>query len=70
MIDHVLNPNNLVRALHEVRKNGGASGTDRMETDELNTYWNSNRECIVTEIQKGKYQPQAILGVESSEARS
>lgn len=53
-----------MRALREVRKNGGASGIDRMETDELNTYWNSNRECIVTEIQKGKYQPQAILGVE------
>ena len=70
MIEQVLNPNNIMRAYRQVKKNDGSSGVDRIKIKELYNYLKNNRERIETEIREGKYMPQPILGVESSEARS
>jgi retron-type reverse transcriptase len=70
MIEQVLNPNNIMRAYRQVKKNDGSAGVDRIKVKELYNYLKNNRERIETEIREGKYMPQPILGVESSEARS
>jgi group II intron reverse transcriptase/maturase len=64
MIEQVLNPINVKRAYRQVVKNKGSAGVDGMSVKELYDYLSKNRERIESELRKGTYLPQAILGVE------
>jgi len=64
MIEAVLHPANLMRALRQVERNKGASGVDGMKVDELYGHLQIHREGIKTSIRDGSYLPQPILGVE------
>lgn len=64
MIEQVLNRRNVMRAYRQVVTNKGSAGVDGMPVRELYEYLTKNRERIETEIRRGKYMPQAILGVE------
>ena len=64
MIEQVLNPRNMMRAYRQVVSNKGSAGVDGMSVKELYNYLTNNRERIESELRKGKYLPQAILGVE------
>jgi len=64
MIEQVLNRRNVMRAYRQVMSNKGSAGVDGMPVKELYKFLSENRERIETEICQGKYQPQAILGVE------
>lgn len=64
MIEQVLNQNNVMRAYRQVVSNKGSAGVDGMSVKELYEYLTKNRERIESELRKGKYLPQAILGVE------
>ncbi len=70
MIETVLNPRNLNRALTQILKNKGSAGVDGMLVDELYDYSKQNRERIKQSIRQEKYRPQPILGVEPSGASS
>jgi len=63
MIEQVLNRRNITQAYRQVRANKGSAGVDGMTVQELYDYLNENRERIESEIRRGKYLPQAILGV-------
>jgi len=64
MIEAVLHPANLMRALRQVEGNKGAAGVDGMKVEELHAHLQIHREGIKVSIREGSYLPQPILGVE------
>jgi RNA-directed DNA polymerase len=64
MIEQVLNRNNLIRAYRRVMSNKGSAGIDGMTVKGLYNHLLKNREVVETQIRRGTYLPQAILGVE------
>jgi group II intron reverse transcriptase/maturase len=64
MIEQVLNPRNVMKAYRQVLRNKGSAGVDGMSVKELYKHLTNNRERIESELRKGKYLPQPILGVE------
>lgn len=53
-----------MRAYFQVVSNKGSAGVDGMPVKELYAHLVKNREQTETDIRLGRYQPQAILGVE------
>jgi len=64
MIEQVLNRRNMMRAYRQVVSNKGSAGIDGMAVTELYAHLTRNREQLESDTREGKYQPQAILGVE------
>lgn len=64
LFDRVLDRNNLLRALKQVRRNKGAPGIDGMTVDALpdylNKYWSSIRKQLVD----GSYRPKPVKRIE------
>ena len=65
MIEKVLQPKNLTKAYFKVLSNGGSSGVDKMEVEELRSYIDLNRSSISLSILDCNYIPSAIRGVET-----
>ena len=64
MIEEILHPLNLRRALRQAERNRGASGVDGMKADGLRPYFRANRERLQTAVRTGSYLPKAIKGME------
>ena len=64
MIEQVLHPRNLERALRQVVINKGSAGIDGLRTDQLIKYLETHKPKLLQEINGNKYLPQPILGVE------
>ncbi|MGE4348023.1 MAG: group II intron reverse transcriptase/maturase [Flavobacteriaceae bacterium] len=64
LIEQVINRQNMMRALNQVKQNKGSAGVDRMSVSELYDYLTNNRESIEQSLLNGTYLPQPILGVE------
>ena len=64
MIEQVFNRRNMQKAYQHVMKNKGSAGVDGMSLKELSVYVKNHRDEIAHALSKGKYLPQAILGVE------
>lgn len=57
-------PQNLQRAIKQVKRNKGSCGVDGMEVDELDGYFRTNWTEIKSTIENGTFQPAKVLGVE------
>ena len=64
MIEQVLHPYNLQRALKQVIVNKGSAGVDGMKVSELTDYFRKEKDTIIRSMKDENYSPQAILGVE------
>lgn len=64
MIERVLHPHNMQRALKQVIANKGSAGVDRMSVKELTEHVRKSRKHLYTSIKEMEYLPQPILGVE------
>jgi retron-type reverse transcriptase len=64
MIEEVVHPYNMMRALKQVVRNKGSAGVDGMRVGELYDYYRTNRKAIVESVRGGTYLPKPILGVE------
>jgi len=64
MLEQMLHPYNLQRALKQVLVNKGSAGVDGMKTTELMEYFQKEKDFISLKIRNGNYFPQAILGVQ------
>ena len=64
MIEQVLNPRNVMRALKQVKSNDGSAGVDGISAKELYDLLPYMRQHVYPQIRKGKYLPEPILGVE------
>lgn len=64
MIEQILTRKNLLQAMHKVRQNHGSAGVDHMPVTKLSELLAIDKEELTTTVRRGKYLPQAILGVE------
>ena len=64
MIERVLHPYNMQRALKQVIANKGSAGVDRMSVSELSEDIRKSKKHLYISIREMEYLPQAILGVE------
>jgi len=68
LMEHVPDRNNLVRALHQVKRNKGAAGIDGMTTDQLSTYFHTHWPVLRERLTGGTCTPQAVRRVEIPKA--
>jgi RNA-directed DNA polymerase len=59
-LERVLNPHNLRRALHQVRRNQGAPGLDGMTVDDLEEHLKTHWPMIRASLVAGTYAPQPV----------
>lgn len=64
MIEQVLQPYNLQKALKQVIANKGSAGVDRMPVSELTEHIRKRKDELFQSIRACNYLPQPILGVE------
>lgn len=64
MIQRVLHPRNMQRALQQVIANKGSAGVDGMNVQELSDYLRKEKTPLYSSIKERCYLPQPILGVE------
>jgi group II intron reverse transcriptase/maturase len=68
MIEEVLHPSNLMRALSQVVSNKGSAGIDGMSVNRLGEHFRAIRKEFESSVREGSYLPQAVLGVEIPKA--
>lgn len=56
----VLTPQNLQRAIKQVKRNKGSCGVDGIEVDELDGYFRANWTEIESAIENGTIQPSTM----------
>lgn len=64
LLERVLERENLVRALKQVRRNKGAPGIDGMTVDELPDYLKKHWPAIRIQLAEGRYRPKPVKRVE------
>jgi len=64
LMGRVVAEENVKSALKRVQRNKGSPGLDGMDVKELSPYLERNWERLREELLAGKYQPQAVKGVE------
>lgn len=64
LMESILSPSNLKRAVKKVKGNRGAAGADGMQVEELESYFEENQEKLVERILSGRYHPRPVLRVE------
>jgi len=63
-MEAVVERSNMIRALHQVERNGGAAGVDGMNVDELRPYLREQWLAIKGSLLTGRYKPQPVRRVE------
>jgi len=64
----VLDRTNLVRALHQVKRNKGAPGIDGMSVDQLPEHLKQHWPAIKRQLLEGRYRPKPVRRVEIPKA--
>jgi len=67
-MEAVVDPENLRAAYLAVKANGGASGVDGMEVEEMGEHLRAHGEKIVAKLLEGRYQPAAVRAGEIPKA--
>jgi len=60
----VIEHQNMIKALQQVKRNKGQGGIDGMSVDQLDDYLNTNWSAIKEQLLDGSYQPQPVLGIQ------
>ena len=63
LIEKILSEENLNEAMKRVEANKGASGVDKMQVSELESYFKEHKEEIKTSIMEMKYKPSPVRRV-------
>ena len=63
LIEVILRDENLDEAMKRVKSNKGVPGVDKMLVDEIDAYFETNRETIKKQILEKKYKPQPVKRV-------
>lgn len=68
LMQQVLEKDNLIRALNQVKRNRGAAGVDGMTVNELPAYLKHHWPQIKAQLLEGRYRPQPARRVEIPKA--
>ncbi|SER52995.1 group II intron reverse transcriptase/maturase [Granulicatella balaenopterae] len=63
LMEVILSKNNMNRAYLKVKENKGASGVDKISTEELGEYIKENREYIINSLRNKTYVPKPVRRV-------
>lgn len=63
LIEEILSDENLKEAIKRVKSNKGVPGIDKMTVDEIDKYFEENKEVIKKSILEKKYRPQPVRRV-------
>ena len=63
LMEVILRDENLDEAMKRVKSNKGVPGVDKMLVDEIDAYFETNREAIKKQILEKKYKPQPVKRV-------
>ena len=63
LIEVILSDENLKEAIKRVKSNKGVPGIDKMTVNEIDRYFEENKETIKSSILEKKYKPQAVKRV-------
>ncbi len=63
LIEVILSDENLKEAIKRVKSNSGVPGVDKMTVDEIDKYFEENKESIKSSIMEKKYKPQPVRRV-------
>lgn len=63
LIEEILSETNLTKAVKRVKANKGASGIDKMTTEQLEPYLREHKEEIIAKIKDKEYRPQPVRRV-------
>lgn len=63
LIEEIVSNQNINEAIKKVKANKGASGIDKMATEQLNAYFNENGQEIINSIMNKTYKPQPVRRV-------
>ena len=63
LMEVILRDENLDEAMKRVKSNKGVPGVDKMLVDEIDAYFEINRETIKKQILEKKYKPQPVKRV-------
>lgn len=63
LIEEILSETNLTKAVKRVKANKGASGIDKMTTEQLEPYLREHKEEIIAKIMNKEYRPQPVRRV-------
>ena len=64
LMDKILSKENMMLALKKVQATKGASGVDRISTEDIDKYLKENWTSIKKRILRRRYRPQPVLRVE------
>jgi retron-type reverse transcriptase len=64
LLERILSGSNLNQAYKKVKRNGGASGVDKMETEALLPYLLAHKETLIASLYSGTYRPNPVRRVE------
>ena len=64
LLEQILSPSNLNKAYLHVMRNKGAGGVDKMQVESLKDYLITEKEILLTSIEKGKYRPNPVRRVD------
>ncbi len=64
LMELVVRPNNIEKAIKKVKKNNGAPGIDGMKVSELHAHFAQYFSQITKKLLDGSYQPQAVRKVQ------
>lgn len=63
LMEEVVAPDNIARAMKRVRTNQGSPGIDGMTVDELEEHWRRNERFLREQLLSGVFQPQPVRRV-------
>ena len=63
-MEAVVERQNMIKALQQVKRNKGQGGIDGMSVIQLDEYLKTNWNVIKEQLLDGSYQPQAVLGIQ------
>ena len=63
-MEAVVERQNMIKALQQVKRNKGQGGIDGMSVSQLDEYLKTNWNVIKEQLLDGSYQPQAVLGIQ------
>lgn len=63
LTDRILDHENFMRALHQIKRNKGKAGIDGMSVDELESYFRNHEDEICAQISERRYHPLPVKRV-------